>query len=154
LALPDTDELRVSLFCYPDAPVAGLFASWAAGQTRVTALMPEGAAAERLRDALAPGTAPHAWIERGSARLRIVPFVDQAGYDRLLWACDVNFVRGEDSFVRAQWAQRPFVWHIYPQGENTHWIKLHAFFERYAAGMDSAAAGALRHLWRVWNGIA
>ena len=27
----------------------------------------------------------------------------------------VNFVRGEDSFVRAQWAARPFAWHVYPQ---------------------------------------
>ena len=47
--------------------------------------------------------------------VRVLPFVPQAEYDRLLWACDVNIVRGEDSFVRAQWANRPFAWHIYPQ---------------------------------------
>ena len=39
-----------------------------------------------------------------------VPFVAQDDYDRLLWACDLNFVRGEDSFVRAQWAARPLIW--------------------------------------------
>ena len=51
----------------------------------------------------------------------------QSEFDRLLWACDVNFVRGEDSFVRAQWATRPFVWQIYPQSDEAHWAKLDAF---------------------------
>ena len=82
---------------------------------------------------LAPQGEAHGWIERGSARLKIVPLTDQLQFDRLLWACDVNFVRGEDSCVRAQWAQRPLVWNIYPQAENTHWIKLHAFLDRFAA---------------------
>jgi uncharacterized repeat protein (TIGR03837 family) len=56
-------------------------------------------------------------------------------------------VRGEDSFVRAQWAGRPFVWHIYPQDENLHHVKLRAFLQRYAAPGDSLAALSLR-----WNG--
>jgi uncharacterized repeat protein (TIGR03837 family) len=71
----------------------------------------------------------------------------QTDYDRLLWACDVNFVRGEDSWVRAQWAKRPFVWHIYPQDENLHHVKLRAFLQTYAGNFESLADFSLR-----WNG--
>ena len=69
--------------------------------------------------------------------LHAVPFVDQDEFDRLLWSSDVNFVRGEDSFVRAQWAARPFVWHIYPQAERAHWAKLEAFLDRERDGADA-----------------
>jgi len=78
--------------------------------------------------------------------------VSQDEYDRLLWACDFNFVRGEDSFVRAQWAAQPFIWHIYPQAENAHRLKLDAFLERYCAGLRFPAAAALRVFARAWNG--
>jgi uncharacterized repeat protein (TIGR03837 family) len=81
-----------------------------------------------------------------------IPFVAQDAYDRLLWSCDVNFVRGEDSFVRAQWASRAFAWHIYPQAEGAHWRKLDAFLDRYATGLDSASEDAVRRFWRAWNG--
>jgi uncharacterized repeat protein (TIGR03837 family) len=80
-----------------------------------------------------------------------VPVLDQGRYDELLWACDLNFVRGEDSFVRAQWAARPFVWHIYPQDDGAHWVKLAAFLARYAAGMDRAHAACLTAMWEGWN---
>jgi uncharacterized repeat protein (TIGR03837 family) len=63
----------------------------------------------------------------------------------------VNFVRGEDSFVRAQWAARPFVWHIYPQDEGAHWVKLSAFLARYTAGLDRPQAAAFTSLWDAWN---
>ena len=72
-------------------------------------------------------------------------------YDRLLAACDLNFVRGEDSFVRSQWAALPFVWHIYPQDEDAHHVKLEAFMDRYCQGLSADAAQALRVFWREWN---
>jgi uncharacterized repeat protein (TIGR03837 family) len=81
----------------------------------------------------------------------VIPFLPQDRYDQLLWACDVNFVRGEDSFVRAQWAGRPFVWHIYPQDEGAHWVKLAAFLTRYTEGLDRVHAGAVTALWEAWN---
>jgi uncharacterized repeat protein (TIGR03837 family) len=80
-----------------------------------------------------------------------VPFLPQDQYDLLLWASDVNFVRGEDSFVRAQWAARPFVWHIYPTPDSAHWIKLGAFLARYREGLDPAQAAAVTGLWEAWN---
>jgi len=80
-----------------------------------------------------------------------VPFLPQDDYDMLLWACDVNFVRGEDSFVRAQWAARPFAWHIYPTDDGAHWIKLAAFLARYTAGLSREQAAAVTGLWESWN---
>jgi len=89
---------------------------------------------------------------RGRLAVRTIPFVAQEEYDRLLWACDVYFVRGEDSFVRAQWAAHPFVWHIYAQDEAAHRAKLEAFLARYLTGLDDPTASAVRRFWHAWNG--
>nr|WP_229409028.1 elongation factor P maturation arginine rhamnosyltransferase EarP [Massilia yuzhufengensis] len=139
--------LKVSLFCYPHAPVAALLAAWAEGPEPVTCLVPEGVAQEAVGAFLGAEARAGRSATRGALTLRVLPFVPQQDYDRLLWACDMNFVRGEDSFVRAQWAGRPFVWHIYPQEENLHHKKLRAFLDRYAAGLDALAGFSLG-----WNG--
>ena len=84
--------------------------------------------------------------------MHAIPFLAQDDYDRLLWLCDVNFVRGEDSFVRAQWARQPFAWHIYPQAEGAHLRKLEAFLDMYTGALDAASVARCRDFWRVWNG--
>jgi uncharacterized repeat protein (TIGR03837 family) len=132
------NALKVSLFCYPHAPVADLLRQWRDGAEDVLCFVPEGVAA----DAVAPFVGKH-----GALTVKLLPFLPQPDYDRLLWACDVNFVRGEDSFVRAQWAGKPFVWHIYPQEEQLHHKKLRAFLGRYAAELPAYAAFSL-----AWNG--
>jgi uncharacterized repeat protein (TIGR03837 family) len=138
LGLPDSDidSFKVSLFCYADAPVAALLAAWQQGARPVTCLVPEGVAADAVR---AFGCEPHAGASatQGMLTVRVLPFVPQPDYDKLLWACDFNIVRGEDSWVRAQWAAKPFIWHIYPQDENLHHTKLRAFLQRYAGEIDS-----------------
>ena len=136
--------LKVSLFCYPSAPVAQMLSVWKSGLTPVLCLVPEGVAAAAVGDFLGGDPVPGAVASRGLLTVRVLPFVPQPDYDRLLWACDLNFVRGEDSWVRAQWAARPFVWHIYEQDENLHHKKLRAFLQRYAGG---AALDALSLLW-------
>jgi uncharacterized repeat protein (TIGR03837 family) len=157
LGVPGTEEgLAVSLFCYPNPELPALLDAWSDGHVPVTCVVPEGVAAGAL-DAWTCGALPHphgAPFVRGRLTLAVVPFAAQDDYDRLLWACDVDFVRGEDSFVRAQWAARPFVWHIYPQAEAAHHAKLEAFLDRYLAGLDPAIAAAVRRFWRAWNGVA
>ncbi|VXC00865.1 elongation factor P maturation arginine rhamnosyltransferase EarP [Massilia sp. 9I] len=143
----ELDALKVSLFCYPHAPVAELLRTWSEGERAVTCLVPEGVAPEAVGAFLGGDARAGASRKQGALTLRVLPFVPQPDYDRLLWACDLNFVRGEDSFVRAQWAGRPFVWHIYPQDENLHHKKLRAFLDRYAGGLDALAAFSLG-----WNG--
>lgn len=142
----EMDALKVSLFCYPFAPVGALFDAWEHGGSPVTCLVPEGVAADAVRAFLGAEGRAGAVRTRGALTVRVLPFVPQTDYDRLLWACDVNFVRGEDSWVRAQWAGRPFIWHIYPQDENLHHKKLRAFVKRYAAGIESLVAFSLQ-----WN---
>jgi uncharacterized repeat protein (TIGR03837 family) len=148
LGLPDAevDSLKVSLFCYPHAPVAELFAAWQSGNEKLTCLVPEGVAAQAVEAFLGAPPIAGAAATRGALSVRVLPFVPQPDYDRLLWACDLNFVRGEDSWVRAQWAGKPFVWHIYPQDENLHHKKLRAFLDRYAPDI-----GSLQDLMLHWN---
>ena len=91
-------------------------------------------------------------LQSGKLQVWIIPFLEQDKYDELLWACDINFVRGEDSFIRAQWAQRPFVWNIYPQAEQSHRLKLEAFLNLYTESMSPETSAAIFSLWNAWNG--
>ena len=153
LPVPAAGECRVSFYCYPGPAVPALFDAWADGDESVSCLVPDGAAAGAV-DAWTAGDVPHPGrpVSRGHLTLHSVPFVTQEVFDRLLWSCDVNFVRGEDSFVRAQWAARPFVWHIYPQAENAHLLKLDAFVDRYVDGLGPPEAAAVRRMFNAWNG--
>ncbi len=84
----------------------------------------------------------------GVADITLLSHTDQAGFDRLLMACDLNLVRGEDSLVRALWANQPLIWQIYPQDDNAHHAKLQAFLD----WLDAPASLRLAHA--VWNGLA
>ncbi|KQV46096.1 MULTISPECIES: elongation factor P maturation arginine rhamnosyltransferase EarP [unclassified Duganella] len=138
--------IKVSLFCYPYAPVAALFAAWRDGGQPVACLVPEGVASDAVATFLGQPALPGAARSEGALTVRVLPFVPQQDYDRLLWSCDLNFVRGEDSWVRAQWAGKSFIWHIYAQDENLHHKKLRAFLQRYAAG------SAFDEFSLCWNG--
>lgn len=150
LGLTGTQQpaLLVSLFCYPHAPVSLLFDAWSQGERALTCLVPEGVARDSVAAFLGGPALAGASATRGQLTVRVIPFMPQDDYDKLLWSCALNFVRGEDSWVRAQWAGRPFVWHIYPQDENLHHKKLRAFLQRYGA-VDAWQAFCLR-----WNGAA
>jgi len=127
----------ISLFCYEPAALPQLLEQLAgtADQLLVTPGRPLAA----VQQAVAGMTRPPRWSA--------LPYTDQDGFDEMLWACDLNFVRGEDSLVRALWAGKPFVWHIYPQDDNAHHAKLDAFLD-WLQAPDS-----LRRFHRVWNGI-
>jgi len=135
LALRRDGARTVSLFCYPSAPAGELAQALAADARPTLLLVPQG---------VAPALEA-ACQTAGSPRVVRLPFLAQPDYDRLLWCAELNFVRGEDSFVRAAWAARPLVWQIYPQDENVHLEKLEAWLARYPAP-ESAHA-----LIRAWN---
>ena len=142
----------VSLFCYPDAPLPSLLDAWADGDDAVVCVVPDGVATGAL-DRWTEGAVPHPGqsLTRGRLLLAGIPFLAQDDYDRLLWASDINFVRGEDSFVRAQWAARPFVWNAYAQSENIHALKLDAFLASYGNGLPLGAAATLGSFFKAWN---
>ncbi len=79
----------------------------------------------------------------------------QQEFDEILQACDLNFVRGEDSFVRAHWAaagpwQVPFIWQPYRQPDVAHRHKLAGWMHQTLA--DPALAALCNFHW-AWNGI-
>lgn len=135
--------LRVGLFCYQDAPVADLLSAFAAGPCPVLCRVFRGPA-QALAQAWAAAH-PGAQVQ-----FEWLPWMGQDAFDEVLWSCDFNVVRGEDSFVRAQWAGCPFVWDIYPQTDQAHLVKMAAFLRRYREGLDDAAAQALGAFWQPW----
>jgi len=142
------DERLVSVFCYPGAPLDRLVASLAAdGRPTAIATAP-GAATGAARAALTM-----AGDAAAALRQVALPWLTQSGYDRLLWACDLNFVRGEDSWVRAHWAGRPFVWQAYPQHDGAHGAKIAAFLALALAGAAASAADAIRDWTAAWNAL-
>ena len=149
---PAPDALRVSLFGYENPAVAELLGAWAEGASSVLCLLPVSKLLPQVAAFFgATGLSPGDQRQRGNLVLHVLPFLPQPRYDELLWACDLNFVRGEDSLVRALWAARPLVWHIYPQQDDAHRAKLDAFLARYCAGLSPQAATALQDFWHAWN---
>lgn len=131
---PRPGERVVSLFAYANPALPALLDALADTPTLLLAC---------------PGPLQPLVADRPGLRHIALPYLAQDDFDRLLWACDLNLVRGEDSFVRAQWAGKPFVWHIYPQHEDdAHHAKLEAFMRR------AALPEAWRDVWRGWNGLA
>lgn len=146
------DERLISLFAYENAALPGWLDALAAEGASTLLLVPEGRILGDLQRWLGvPALAAGDRHRRGALRIQVLPFVRQEAYDRLLWCCDFNAVRGEDSFLRAQWAGRPLLWQIYPQAQGAHWDKLEAFLVLYLEGLSPSAADALQGLWRAWN---
>ncbi|MDR0775932.1 MAG: elongation factor P maturation arginine rhamnosyltransferase EarP [Azonexus sp.] len=144
----EADGLEISLFCYDTAPVGDLLAALAASPRPILCHVPPGKPLKAVTAALGPADG---W-QLGHTRIQPLPFLPLDDYDALLRRCAINFVRGEDSFVRAQWAGRPFVWQIYPQDDAAHHVKLDAFLDCYCAALMPAAATAVRSLFTAWNG--
>lgn len=153
-ASPADGSTVVSLFAYDSAPVGELLAAWERGAEFVVTAVPQGKVTPAVLEHFGGQTpaAGRTW-RRGNLEARLLPFLPQPRYDELLWACDCNFVRGEDSFVRAQWAARALVWQIYPQQDAAHARKLDAFLDLYCADLPQASAAAMRGMWRAWNGM-
>lgn len=131
------NELRISLFCYQNAALPALLKTWQRSPQPIVCLVPENS---YLSDYIEEFK-----IDAGALKIIPIPFLEQDCYDQLLWACDVNFVRGEDSCVRAHWAGQPFIWQIYPQHDGVHWQKLRALSQLMGDP-------ALEKLWLAWNG--
>ncbi|MBM3361619.1 MAG: elongation factor P maturation arginine rhamnosyltransferase EarP [Betaproteobacteria bacterium] len=132
--LQDRSRL-ISLFCYEPAALPHLLQQTVEDQWLVTPGRPWAA----LQMALPMLTQ--------APPCTALPYTDQNGFDEMLWACDLNFVRGEDSWVRALWAGKPFVWQIYPQQDQAHHAKLEAFLDWMEA------PPSWRQFHRCWNAI-
>lgn len=136
-------DMLVSLFCYEPAALPALLQQLGQATKPTRLLVTAGRATQAVKASLrattdVPSMLSVCWL----------PLLTQTDYDHLLWSCDFNFVRGEDSLVRALWAGRPFAWQIYPQHDDAHHRKLVAFLD-WLRAPDS-----LRAFHRGWNGIS
>jgi uncharacterized repeat protein (TIGR03837 family) len=129
--------LLISLFCYEPAALPQLLTQLVGTPHHL--LVTPGRPLAAVQKAMAGTAQQPSWSA--------LPYTDQNGFDDMLWACDLNLVRGEDSLVRALWAGQPFVWHIYPQDDNAHHAKLEEFLDWMQA------PESLRRFHRVWNGM-
>lgn len=144
-----TGEQLVSLFCYEPTSLAAMLEQLDAAPTPTVLLVSAGRASKAVEAILAQRAAENA-AGAGQAfhclRVAYLPPLTQRDFDHLLWACDLNFVRGEDSLVRALWAGKPLVWQIYPQEDDAHIHKLNAFLDAIDASVS------MRDFHLAWNG--
>lgn len=139
-------ERLISLFCY-EPPALGDFLQQLQNDSTPTRLL-----VTHGRATAAVKFLEEKWLQapsdvRGQLSISYLPPMTQTDYDHLLWACDFNCVRGEDSLVRAIWAGKPFVWHIYPQDDAAHHAKLNAFLDVLGAN------ASLRQFHHRWNSM-
>lgn len=136
---PQGDERVVMLFCYDIARGPEWLTSITTHPTLL--LVCSGAVQMELISRPLP---PH-------VRMIGLPWLDQPDFDALLCCADLNVVRGEDSFVRAMWAGRPFIWQIYRQADGAHAAKLDAFMAQFCRAMPCPTGADIQALWRAWN---
>ena len=146
------NPIYVSLFAYPNPALLSLLSTWAQGPHTVHCRAPISFVTKQAcsffqKEKLHAGEV----IKTGALIFEVLPFVSQTQYDQLLWQSDLNFVRGEDSFVRGQLAGRPIVWQVYPQQEQAHLDKLDAFLKLYSTSLSNQAQAALTQLHYAWN---
>lgn len=70
-------------------------------------------------------------LKYGKIEIKFLNFLNQEEYEELINIVDFNFVRGEDSFIRAVLTGKPYMWHIYCQEEYAHMDKIEGFLDKY-----------------------
>lgn len=146
---PRPDERLISLFCYEPPALSPLLEQLANDTQPTRLLITAGRANIAMQSCIEHKNRLNPlWNKGEQLSFSYLPALTQDDFDRLLWACDLNFVRGEDSLVRAIWANRPFVWQIYAQDDDAHHLKLNAFLDRMNAPLS------LRTFHHIWNGLS
>lgn len=132
------DTIKVSLFCYPQADSLGLIKALQTHYQAVCLFVPVNKDSD-LRQMLSQQFQfdDVEQYQCNNLIVQLLPFLTQDQYDQLLATCDLNFVRGEDSWIRAIWSGKPFIWQPYIQSEDTHLVKLKAFLQQYLQHANS-----------------
>lgn len=132
------DSLLVTYFSYDNARFDLLIKSLVNQKQNVSLLIPQGLKLNQTEPNITASTGPvkPKDLEQllgfdipSNPQVFIIPFVDQVTFDQILSNADINFIRGEDSLVRAIWAHKPFIWQPYIQDEDTHLKKLNALLD-------------------------
>jgi len=151
-----SNAIKISLFCYPQANIHGLCSALANAEQTIHVLMPFNGDISQLPGTFTDFTQTKSgvgsWLlQQGKLSVHLMPFLSQTDYDHLLWACDLNFVRGEDSWVRAIWAGKPFIWQPYWQSDAVHIKKMQAFLAVYADHANADMQHLLSRAHLAWS---
>jgi uncharacterized repeat protein (TIGR03837 family) len=149
---PEQDSLKVSLFCYQNSPIKTLFSILSKSELKTTLFVPITQHIQDYADFFhQPEFQVNNTYTRKNLTIEVLPFLSQDEYDALLNRCDINFVRGEDSWLRAIWAGKPMIWQPYVQEENTHIDKLNAFLNMFYSDCDHQAQIAICTVYQHWT---
>jgi len=152
LHLKNNASLKVSLFGYPHAPIHELLTALAGSNQSIDCYVPASSVLPKVAEFFGKQSiAAGEQLNYKNLSLHTLPFLSQADYDNLLAICDINFVRGEDSWVRAIWAGKPFIWQPYWQTEDTHITKLNAFIDLFYRDCDESAKQASYATHAAWT---
>jgi uncharacterized repeat protein (TIGR03837 family) len=145
--------LNISLFCYPQANVHALFNALNNEAKSFNIWLPFNVnLKDFFKDLGVLNYTINEVIQLNNINIFVLPFLSQSDYDHLLWSCDLNFVRGEDSWVRAIWAAKPFIWQPYIQSESTHLLKLNAFLQtHYPLSPSGDVAKIMQNAHLLWS---
>lgn len=152
------DSIKISLFCYPQARITALCAALEQSGKSISLILPFKAELitsnlilAELKSSGFRSSTDDKVFQLGNIHLYLIPYLSQSDYDHLLWACDLNFVRGEDSWIRALWAGKPFVWQPYLQADAVHLNKLSAFIEVFAANAPANVHRLMQASHLAWS---
>lgn len=149
-------SIKISLFCYPQTDFVGLIESLSTTNKAISLFIPHNnlmtANIAKLSNVHLENNPENSnEIQLGNLTIHLLPFLSQADYDHLLWACDLNFVRGEDSWIRAIWAEKPFIWQPYIQTDETHILKLKAFLDLYLNSATTEMKSLVNESQLAWS---
>jgi len=148
----EKDSIKISLFCYPQANINQLLLALSATNQPSSIFLPFNGSIDTLSSIFTDFKQVNAnTLRLESITVHLLPFLSQSDYDHLLWACDLNFVRGEDSWIRAIWASKPFIWQPYIQTEDTHIKKMQAFLEVYSCEATDEIKSTLLDAHLTWS---
>ena len=122
------DGFVIFFFAYPFFPTSALSKSVNRTKRHCTLLLAKGEASRHLASV----------IVNPLVNVVELPYFRQETLDEILWASDVNIVRGEDSAQRAMLAGKPFLWNIYHTPDNAHEAKISAFTDKAREYMGSS----------------
>ncbi|HSI43455.1 MAG TPA: elongation factor P maturation arginine rhamnosyltransferase EarP [Methylotenera sp.] len=149
----DTSAINISLFCYPQATIKNLIEGLKTSDQKINLFIPIGNTVKDISSIFVDKNLDIGDVfQQGNVTIQVLPFLSQDDYDRLLWACDLNFVRGEDSWIRAIWAAKPFVWQPYIQADDAHLVKLNAFLDFYTQDLSDETKTLINQTHLSWSG--
>ena len=148
----EKDSIKISLFYYPQANINQLLLALSATNQPSSIFLPFNGSIDTLSSIFTDFKQVNAnTLRLESITVHLLPFLSQSDYDHLLWACDLNFVRGEDSWIRGIWASKPFIWQPYIQTEHTHIEKMQAFLEVYSCEATDEIKSTLLDAHLTWS---